>query len=55
MFDIILFFIIAFAGGIIALVGFITIIGRRISEPKRELQQKVDKLENEVRQLKNKK
>ncbi|WP_179891172.1 hypothetical protein [Bacillus sp. AFS017274] len=53
MFDVALLFIIAFAGGIIAIIGFFVILGRRISEPKKALQQRIDKLEEEVQILKN--
>jgi hypothetical protein len=53
MFDIALILIIASAGGVIAITGFLVILGRRILEPKKELQQKIDKLEEEVQILKN--
>ena len=53
MFDIVFLLIIAFAGGIVALIGFLVILGRRISEPKKELLQKIDNLEEEVRKLQN--
>lgn len=53
IFDIALILIIASAGGVIAITGFLVILGRRILEPKKELQQKVDKLEKEVQILKN--
>lgn len=55
MFDVALLFIIAFAGGIIAIIGFFVILGRMISEPKKVLQQRIDKLEEEVWKLKNEK
>lgn len=55
MFDLMLLFSIAFAGGMIALIGFVILIGRKIFEPKREMQQKIDMLEKEVRSLKEKK
>ncbi|MCM3412679.1 hypothetical protein [Metabacillus litoralis] len=55
MFDITFLFIMAFAGGIIAIIGILVILGRRITEPKKELQQKVENLEEEVRKLKNEK
>ena len=53
MFDIALLFIMAFAGGIVPIIGFFVILGRRISEPRKELQQKIDNLEEKVRKLKN--
>ncbi|MBT2604164.1 hypothetical protein J7E55_14260 [Bacillus sp. ISL-53] len=53
MLDIALILIIASAGGVIAITGFLVILGRRILEPKKKLQQKVDKLEEEVQKLKN--
>lgn len=55
MFDIALLFIMALAGGIVAVIGFIIILGQRISKPKRELQQKIDKLEEEIQELKSQK
>ncbi|WP_185819487.1 hypothetical protein [Salibacterium salarium] len=55
MFDVMLLFIVAFTGGIVAIVGFFTILSRRISEPRKELQQKVDNLEKEVQELRNRK
>lgn len=55
MFDIALLFIMALAGGIVAIIGIFVILGQKISEPKRELQQKIDNLEEEVRKLKNNK
>lgn len=54
MFDIALILIIASAGGIIAITGFFVILARKIVEPKRVLQKKIEKLEDEVRILKNK-
>ncbi|MCY9002823.1 hypothetical protein [Peribacillus frigoritolerans] len=53
MFDIALILIIASAGGVIAITGFLVILGRRILEPKKELQQKIDKLEEKIQILKN--
>jgi len=55
MFDITFLFIMAFAGGIVAIFGIFTILGRKIAEPKKKLQQKVENLEDEVRKLKNEK
>ncbi|WP_176474873.1 hypothetical protein [Peribacillus simplex] len=55
MFDVAMLFIIAIAGGIIAIIGFFVILGRRISEPKKALQQRIDNLEEEVWKLKNQK
>ena len=55
MFDIALILIIATAGGVIAIIGFLVIVSRRILEPKKELQQRIDQLEEEVRMLKNNK
>ncbi|MDW7616583.1 hypothetical protein SC499_18040 [Peribacillus simplex] len=45
MFDVALLFIIAFAGGIITIIGFFVILGRRISEPKKALQLRIDNLD----------
>ncbi|MFJ7746762.1 hypothetical protein [Peribacillus sp. NPDC097295] len=53
MFDIVLILFIASLGGVIAITGFLVILGRRILEPKKELQQKIEKLEEEVQILKN--
>ncbi|MEC0272299.1 hypothetical protein [Peribacillus frigoritolerans] len=53
MFDISLILFIASAGVVIAITGFFVILGRRILEPKKKLQQKIDKLEKEVQILKN--
>ncbi|MGM0877388.1 MAG: hypothetical protein ACQEWV_22305 [Bacillota bacterium] len=53
MFEISQLLIMAFAGGIIAIIGFVVILGRRVSEPKRELKQRIDSLEEEVKKLKN--
>ncbi|MFJ8070689.1 hypothetical protein ACIQZD_17295, partial [Peribacillus sp. NPDC096447] len=53
MFDITLILFIASAGIVIAITGFFVILGRRILEPKKKLQQKIDKLEEEVQILKN--
>ncbi len=49
-----LLFVMAIAGGIVALFGFFGMINKRVSEPKRELQKRVEQLEEEVRELKNK-
>jgi len=50
--DILFILIIAFARVIIAITGFIFILGRRIFEPKKELQQRIVNLEEEVWKLK---
>ncbi len=55
MYDVMLIFIVAFIGGIVSIISFIIIFSQRISQPKRELEQKVYKLENEIQELKNKK
>lgn len=53
MFDIALLLFMAFAGGIVAVIGIFFILARRILSPQKELQQKVESLEKEVRKLKN--
>ncbi|MGG0414201.1 hypothetical protein [Peribacillus simplex] len=53
--DILFILIIAFAGVIIAIIGFIFILGRRILKPKKALQQRIDNLEEEVWKIKNQK
>lgn len=55
MFDITFLIIMAIAGGIVAIIGILSILGRKITEPKKELQQKVKNLEEEIRKLKNEK
>ncbi|MBM7602599.1 putative membrane protein [Metabacillus crassostreae] len=55
MFDITFLLIMAFAGGTIAFISILVILGRRITEPKKEIQQKVKNLEEEVQKLKNEK
>lgn len=55
MFDIALLFIIALVGGIVAIIGTFVLLGQRITAPKKELQQKIENLEEEVRKLKNQK
>ncbi|TGB03621.1 hypothetical protein [Halobacillus salinus] len=52
--DLVIFGVVAFGGGVVALIGFLVIIGRRINEPNKELQQKFESLENEVKSLKDK-
>lgn len=47
MFDITLILVIASAGGIIAITGFFIILARKIVDPQRVLQQKIEKLEEE--------
>lgn len=42
-----------FVGITIIMLGFITIIGRRISEPKRATQSKINQLEKEIENLKS--
>ncbi|MCP1155511.1 hypothetical protein NKS27_24410 [Peribacillus frigoritolerans] len=55
MFDITLILFMAFAGGIIAITGFSVILGGRVLEPKKALQQRIANLEEDVWKLKNKK
>ena len=52
--DLVIFGVVAVGGGIVALIGFLVIIGRKITGPNKELQQKVESLENEVKSLKDK-
>ncbi|MFZ0474610.1 MAG: hypothetical protein WAM18_03930 [Halobacillus sp.] len=40
-------------GGGAALLGFLIIIGRKVTQPDQELQQKIDRLEREIKDLKN--
>ncbi|UOR13682.1 hypothetical protein [Halobacillus amylolyticus] len=40
--DLVIFGVFAFGDGIIALLGFLAILGRRVTEPNEELQQKVE-------------
>jgi chaperonin cofactor prefoldin len=55
LFDIGLLFFMAFAGGIVAIVGFFFIVSQRMSEPRKELEQRVEHLEDEIKELKNRK
>ena len=55
MFDLILLFSIAFAGGIVAVISILVILGRKVTEPNKKLQQKIENLEEEVRKLKSEK
>lgn len=52
MYDFVLLFIIAIAGGIVSLIGFVVIVGKRMMQPREELKQKIDNLEAEIRKLK---
>jgi hypothetical protein len=54
LFDVKLIFFMAFIGLIVAIVGFIFIINERISAPRKDLQKRIRHLEEEVRDLKNK-
>lgn len=54
MFDLILLLIIAILGGVVSLIGFIVLVGRKLTQPKEELRQRMDRLEQEVRKLQNK-
>ncbi|CCG46816.1 hypothetical protein HBHAL_4476 [Halobacillus halophilus DSM 2266] len=40
-------------GGGAALLGFLIIIGRKVTQPDHELQQKIDRLEREIKDMKN--
>ncbi|MYL36908.1 hypothetical protein [Halobacillus litoralis] len=51
--DLMIFGVVAFVGGLAALIGFLIIIGRRITEPNKDLEQKVERLESEVKRLEN--
>jgi hypothetical protein len=53
--ELILFFMIAVIGGILVLIGSVVLIGRKVTEPKSALQQKIDKLEKEVETLRKSK
>ncbi len=45
----------ALAGGIVTVIGLFVIGGQHITEPKKELQQKIQNLEEEIHILKNQK
>ncbi|HEY4553920.1 MAG TPA: hypothetical protein VIG80_12045 [Bacillaceae bacterium] len=55
MFDMMLLFAVGFAGGLIALISFASIVGKRMSEPNGDLLKKVEKLEKETRLRKDRK
>lgn len=52
--DLLVLFIIAILGGVISLLGFGSIVIRRLKEPKENLEKRVEKLEQEVLNLKTK-
>ncbi|WP_179133942.1 hypothetical protein [Halobacillus massiliensis] len=52
--DLAIFGGVAFLGTIVVIIGFIVIIIRNIMRPNRELHQKVDNLERELKELKDK-
>lgn len=52
MFDIAFLLFMAFAGGVVAIIGIFIILGRKVTEPQKELQQKIKNLEEEVQKLK---
>lgn len=49
------FIIIGFLGIILAIFGLVKVFSRRITESRRELHEKVDRLEKEIEKLKNRK
>jgi hypothetical protein len=55
MYDLFLLFGIAIGGGIIALLGLLAILGKKITEPRKELIKKIETLEHEVYTLEMKK
>jgi hypothetical protein len=55
MYDLFLLFGIAIGGGIIALLGLLAILEKKITEPRKELIKKIETLEHEVYTLKMKK
>jgi hypothetical protein len=55
MMDLWIFFGIAIAGGIVALLGFFVLIAKRVTEPTRALYQRIETLEKEIDDLKSKK
>ncbi|SFG14522.1 hypothetical protein SAMN05216353_1252 [Halobacillus alkaliphilus] len=52
--DLVIFGVVAVVGGVVALLGFLIILGRKVTEPNKELQQKVESLEDEMKRLKEK-
>jgi hypothetical protein len=55
MYDLFLLFGVAISGGVIAILGLLAIIGKKITEPRKELIMKIETLEREVNTLKMKK
>lgn len=53
MLDFMILFGLGAFGVMFAIIGSVIQIGRRITEPKRETQQKIDDLEKEIKDLKN--
>lgn len=51
--DLLIFFGIGFIGVVIVLLGFVAMIGRRITESKEETQDKINQLEKEIENLKH--
>ena len=41
-------------GGVAALLGFLIILGRKVTQPDHQVQQKIERLEREIKDLKNK-
>jgi ABC-type antimicrobial peptide transport system permease subunit len=54
MMDLWIFFGIAIVSGIVALLGFFVLITKRVTEPTRELFQRIESLEKEIDDLKSK-
>ncbi|MBM7553573.1 hypothetical protein [Thalassobacillus pellis] len=52
--DLIIFILIAIGGGIVAFISFFLLLGEKFIQPSRKLQRRIDELEAEVKQLKNK-
>lgn len=49
------FVVIAFLGIVVAVVELVKIFSRRVTEPRRDLEEKVERLEKEIQDLKNRK
>lgn len=50
--DLLIFFGVGFIGILVVLLGFVAIIGRRITESKEKTQDKINQLEKEIKDLK---
>ncbi len=55
IFDFLVIFGAAIVGGIVTVVGSVIVLGKKATEPKNELRQKVNNLEKEIEELKGRK